>query len=64
MNYIASENVRRFRALLETPLSPEKRKTIEGLLAEEVAKLDESRDRSLPQPPARAESTADGIEED
>ncbi|UTP41173.1 hypothetical protein M9M90_08335 [Phenylobacterium sp. LH3H17] len=40
MSYIASENVRRFRALLETPLSLEKRKTIETLLAEEVAELE------------------------
>ena len=50
MSYIASENVRRFRALLETPLSPEKRKTIEALLAAEIAELE----RELRQKPAAA----------
>lgn len=40
MSYVALENVRRFRALLETPLSLEKRKTIEALLAAEIAELE------------------------
>ncbi|MES2896867.1 MAG: hypothetical protein V4759_12590 [Pseudomonadota bacterium] len=50
MGYVASENVRRFRALLETSLSLEKRKTIEALLAEEVAELE----RELRQKPDAA----------
>ncbi|HEY0650513.1 hypothetical protein [Phenylobacterium sp.] len=50
MNYVASENIRRFRALLETPLSPERRKTIEALLAAEVAELK----KELDQEPAAA----------
>lgn len=40
MSYVASENIRRFRALLATPLPPEKRKTIEALLASELAELE------------------------
>lgn len=53
MSYVASENVRRFRALLETPLSPEKRKTIEALLAEEIAEL-ENELRQKPDTASRA----------
>ena len=40
MSYVASENIRRFRALLETALPPERRKTIEALLAAELVELE------------------------
>lgn len=58
MSYITSENVRRFRALLETPLSPEKRKTIETLLAAEIAELETElgeQPRTKPTPDEAAE---------
>lgn len=54
MHFIASENVRRFRAILETSLAPEKRKIIESLLAAEVAELDRlSRHDDAPSPKGR-----------
>ena len=37
--YLAKENIRRFRALLDQELEPARRRTIEALLAEEEAKL-------------------------
>lgn len=43
MDYVASENIRRFRALLDTPLPPERRKTIEALLAAELAEAGQER---------------------
>lgn len=55
MSYVALENVRRFRALLETPLSLEKRKTIEGLLAAEIAELEREpppKPDTAPEPPS------------
>lgn len=42
MDYVASENIRRFRAMLETALPPERRKTIESLLAAELAELEKA----------------------
>lgn len=39
MNFVAEQNILRFRALLETETDPNKRATIARLLAEEEAKL-------------------------
>ena len=37
--YVVEENIRRFRAQLEQETSPDRRRTVEGLLKEEEAKL-------------------------
>ena len=51
MSYVASENIRRFRAMLETPLSPERRTTIEALLATQLADLEKERHDAAPAAP-------------
>lgn len=56
MSYVASENIRRFRAMLETPLPPERRKTIEDLLAAELAELDRELSQQAPASPHEGEA--------
>ena len=41
MNFVAEQNIKRFRQLLECETDPSKRKVLEDLLADEEAKLAE-----------------------
>ncbi|HEY0649383.1 hypothetical protein [Phenylobacterium sp.] len=58
MSYVASENIRRFRALLDTQLSSEKRKTIETLLAAELAELEKDLDEEVAAAPTGREASS------
>lgn len=51
MSYVASENIRRFRVMLEAPLSPERRRTIEALLAAELAAVEQEQRETPADPP-------------
>lgn len=49
--YVTLENIRRFREMLETEPSPERRRVLQAMLAEEEAKLGELRGKTDAGPP-------------